>query len=255
MIPDSVQAAIASGMTRTLCPACSGGGSRELSLSIRRDGPFVSLYCFRNKCGWRHMAGVHESGASTKREREPRAYDGPMHRIGYDDDMAYCLSARYELVPEDYGPRWAEGAPGGLVMAVYGPHGQPRGHITRTFTKPKRCMTYQALLSQPWLDWWLPDACERLYLVEDSISACKIASLDQAAVALLGTQLSPAKAGEIAQVCKARKLKPILALDPDATKTAFDLVARYQHAIPGLGVMPMQDDPKDIPLDRLRFIL
>ena len=92
-------------------------------------------------------------------------------------------------------------------------------------------------------------------MVEDQISACKIASLGHAAVALLGTQLSPTKAGEIAQVCAARGLMPVLALDPDATRTAFELLRRYQHVLPGLKVWPMSADPKDRPLDKLRAVL
>lgn len=255
MISDNLRTAIAAGQTRAICPACGGGSSREQSLSIRQDGPIVSLYCFRNTCGWRHVAGSGDA-PSARREREPRVYDGPLQPVGYAGVMGERLDYDYELDPRDYFGRWWEGEPGSLVMAALGPHGQLRGHTTRTFTKPKRCMTYQSALAQPWLDWWLPDTFKKhMYLVEDQISACKIASLDHCAAALMGTQLSPTKAGEIAQVCKARSLKPVLALDPDATTTAFGLAARYGHALPGLAVLPLPDDPKDIPLNELGSIL
>lgn len=250
-LPEPTQRDIAAGATRASCPQCAGGAGREQSLSIRHEAAFVSLHCYRNKCGYR--ARVLRPGKSAgKLPRAARVYDRAT--IDIDGHLAAWLLARYELRPEHYAERWRQELPDGrLVMPILGPHGQTRGHMTRTLAKPKICLAYR-VSQQPWLDWWLAGrvTSDSLYIVEDSISACKMYAAGHAAAALLGTELGLSKAAEIADVCDGRGLRPVLALDPDATEKAFRLQRQFAHVLPGVRVQPMAADPKDTPMATLR---
>lgn len=268
-LPGRICEAIKGGATRLMCPKCGGGQSKEISLSVRplpgMDGsvPLVQLKCFRSSCDW-HANVMFGEGAYFKLVRqqvhEAKIYDKPTKpaKLGIQG-----LLRRYELEPENYDGRWhvyTEGDGVGtyhLVAEVRGPSGELRGHQTRTFYKPKRCQAYKQS-AQPWLDWWLQhELCTgRLFIVEDQISACKIHATGIAsAVSLMGTNMPVDKAREIADECKHRDMRPMLALDPDASGKAFAFQKKYAHIMPDMGVFVFKRDPKDTPMDELRRLI
>jgi hypothetical protein len=92
-------------------------------------------------------------------------------------------------------------------------------------------------------------------LVEDAISALKVsAALGFRAygVALLGVGLNQEKVLEIQRVQPERVL---IALDPDATETAFRLARKWGAAFPSVKVAIMEKDPKDTESGKLREIV
>ena len=117
-----------------------------------------------------------------------------------------------------------------LIMPVRGPYGELRGHVTRTFDKPKRCYTYKAT-AQPWLDHWTMGdmRSETTVIVEDCISALRLNGLGYNAAALLGTSITTEQAKEI-QACYGQR--PIyLALDRDAFEKALHLTRKHSHIL------------------------
>ena len=130
-----------------------------------------------------------------------------------------------------------------LVMPVLSPFGNVRGHVTRTFDKPKRCYTYKAT-AQPWLDHWratASSATDSVVVVEDCLSACRLAGLGYTSVALLGTSMSVPQAQEIAEYDK----PTYLALDRDAFAKAIKLQARLAHICEFM-VVCLDEDIKNV---------
>jgi hypothetical protein len=160
-------------------------------------------------------------------------------------NVGNALRQRYQVIPSI----WADHGWGVnpeqhcLVMPIRCPYGGVRGHITRTLTEPKRCFTYKAT-AQPWLDWWdsrdRRSPCEApVVVVEDTISACRLAGLGYQSVALLGTSISNPQAREIAQVANGRPV--YLALDRDAFTKALHLAKRHAHIVKFLPVCLTED--------------
>jgi len=162
---------------------------------------------------------------------EPLAYGDIDLRLRkkYGIDMAVCQS---------HG--WGASEDGKtLIMPIRCPYGGVRGHVTRTFTAPKRCFTYKAT-AQPWLDWWAADAENQpIVVVEDTISACRLAGLGYPSVALLGTSISNPQAQEISKIADRRPV--YLALDRDAFVKALHLAKRHAHIVQFLPVCLTED--------------
>jgi len=261
-LPEEVRLGIKAGAHKLRCPKCKGGKSGEISLSVFYPAenkpdhvPMVGLKCWRVSCGWvaNVMFGEGEHFRLVRQQvHEGRVFDGPLFPPGDRHE----LTLGYGLTGKDYGTRFhISWEPPCLVMEVRGPNGELRGHLTRTFDKPKKVMAYKQS-AQPWLDWWtLNTRCKKLFIVEDQISACKIFANGGNAVALLGTNMPIDKAQEIAGVCKRHLLVPALMLDNDAIDKAIMLHKRYSHLMPNMIVSAIVDDPKDMPHEELRAYL
>lgn len=253
-LPEEVRLGIKAGAYKLRCPKCKGGKSGEISLSVFYPAenkpdhvPMVGLKCWRVSCGWvaNVMFGEGDYFRLVRQQvHEGRVFDGHLFPPG----DRHKLTLRYGLTEKDYGTRFrVSHDPPCLAMEVRGPEGQLRGHLTRTFDKPKRVMAYKES-AQPWLDWWLADApvSSRLFIVEDQISACKIHALGGSAVALLGTHMSVDKAREIADAAKRYNMPVRFMLDPDAFDKSLEMHRKYNHILPiGTSVICARHDPKD----------
>jgi len=230
--------------SKTVCPKCDGGRTGELSLSVneKEDG-IVWLRCWRASCGWRGLTMTDPTATvSGRKMKKVTVYRDPIEPLGNH------LQARllgYDLHPSEvYEHGWGASPDGKtLIMPIRCPYGGVRGHITRTFDKPKRCFTYKAT-AQPWLDWWNCDSVhEATIVVEDTLSACRLAGLGYRAVALLGTSISNPQAKEIATIARIEGLvRPVyLALDRDAFAKSLHLAKRHAHIVRFLPVCLTED--------------
>lgn len=240
-LPGQLQASIQDGQDRDYCPKCKGGQSRERSLSIRYvDDGIVKLSCWRASCGWYAVSFIRpDARLQSNKVKEARPFKKETFNI--DNTTAEFLNHRYGLKRPTYEQHgWKETADDlELVMPVLSPTGDLRGHLTRTFTTPKRCMTYKCT-AQPWLDWWTADATT--VIVEDTISACRLRQLGYQAVALSGTNMSNDDAREIAQYAPSRVY---LALDRDAFDKSIEICRRHRHII-NMSPVCLDADIKDI---------
>lgn len=237
--------AIAQVDARTLCPKCDGGRGREVSLSIRTsaDG-VVTMKCYRASCGWFGLTMTDtDAGFAFKRSKPARVYRDPT--IPLQGKTKRMLANGYGLDRElmDY-HGWRLNERGTtLVMPVRDPFGRTLGHVTRTFATPKKCYTFKAT-AKPWLDWWVTDD-EPTVIVEDCLSACRLAGLGYTAVALLGTGISVAQAKQIRDYATGTA---VLALDRDAFVKATKLCKRHAHIVPMIPVC-LDEDIKNMKQD------
>ncbi|KKL87487.1 hypothetical protein LCGC14_1934180, partial [marine sediment metagenome] len=154
-LPDYIRERIETGDPGKMrCPRCDGGRSGELSLSVFGVGVgVVRLKCWRASCGWYATTMTDPNAKMSRKAIRPAiVYREPIAPIG-GTPIADRLVGRYGLdlsLVFDHG--W--GITGDtLVMPILCPYGTTRGHLTRTFDTPKRCMSYKNT-AQPWLDWW-----------------------------------------------------------------------------------------------------
>jgi hypothetical protein len=99
----------------------------------------------------------------------------------------------------------------------------------------------------------VPGRGQTVVIVEDSLSAMKIAeNTERAAVALLGTNLNAERVREIASI---KPSEVLIALDYDATAKAFAMARKWGLAFPSTRVILLSQDIKDTPRSRLRGIL
>ena len=229
-LPLYLRTDIVNGIPRSLCPTCGGGRTHERSLSIRPIGThdqLVKLACWRSTCDWYAVTPTTEGvKLSNKRRDVSKVYDGPLVDL-CGTDLYDMLRATYGLTRHAiYEHGWSTDGQGTLVMPVRAPSGGNRGCVTRTFDSPKRCMTYKNT-AQPFLDWWLPGSFITA-VVEDGLSACRLAGLGFGAVALLGTNMSTDAAIEIATYAGS---EVYLALDNDAFEKSLKLEAKHRHIV------------------------
>jgi len=224
--------------SKTVCPKCDGGRTGELSLSVneKEDG-IVWLRCWRASCGWRGLTMTDPTATvSNRRMKKVTVYREPIEPL---TEAMLDRLLKYNLrLPVAARHGWGSNGDT-LVMPVRCPYGGVRGHVTRTFATPKRCFTYKAT-AQPWLDWWRSGAqCKPVIVVEDTISACRLAGLGYDSVALLGTSISNPQAKEIAKVADRRPV--YLALDRDAFVKSMHLAKRHAHIVQFLPVCLTED--------------
>ena len=229
-LPDYIRERIETGDPGKMrCPRCDGGRSNELSLSVFGVGVgIVRLKCWRASCGWYATTMTDpDAKMSHKIIRPAMVYREPVEPVA--GRIMARLEWQYSL-KQTVWKRHSWGTTGDiLVMPVLCPYGGVRGHITRTFDTPKRCMTYKAT-AQPWLDWWPGDAEHKpLVIVEDTLSACRLTGLGYPSVALLGTGISVEQAQEIGAVSQG--VDCFLALDSDAFGKAVMLASRHAHIL------------------------
>lgn len=239
-LPEAVrQALLYSESAKVLCPACRGGASGEFSLYVRRTDSGAFGKCYRAKCGW-HFTTVGGDYRAPKRKNTVYSQDT---RPLSSQELDYIASS-YGLMPEEIADWTSLGDDWGtIVLPIYGPHGERRGVQTRTlFKKGKICRTYRnadgVLLHWDKID---DKACPTI-IVEDQISARKLATLGYRAVALLGTNLDKSQCAEIAEHGLG---EVILALDNDAFAKAVQLSNRHRDVLP-MGVVLLQQDIKNM---------
>ena len=241
-LPNYIRDCLDAGVTRTSCPQCHGGTSHEESLSIRAAGEgMIKISCWRASCGFYAVSFIDPDARwqfSKLKEGRPLTEDV----LPISPDVAAILSNDYGLRPSVYKLHgFGLLSTGQLVMPVRAPTRQTRGHMARTLDGQKRVFAYKAT-SQPWLDWWTYGDSDKVIVVEDQLSACRLSGLDLTACALLGTNISADEAKEIATTARSRPV--YLALDRDAFDKALKLSARHRHILPMIPVC-LDTDIKD----------
>jgi hypothetical protein len=199
----------------TECPSC---GRKTLS-AVRQSNGLVLWHCWRASCDEKGM--YCDIGY---------VYDGP--------PRSRDLSGAPPEVLAD---------PAVTVIALYGFDGTRIGEQARRHLGGGRkwVKTYP-LTEGPMYDYHPPqEVCfDRLWLVEDSLSASVLSAAGEPAVALLGTSPSRELLETIrGHVCLTGTRRVLAALDPDATNLAFGMAAKFGER--GI-VVPLQADIKDM---------
>lgn len=255
--PDTVEA-ILHGANRILCPACDGGRTRELSVSVRGgdvdpsfpDIPKVELYCWRASCGFRGRVFL-DANAKIDRTTIPTAnvFREELYTIDPDSELGLTLTNKYGIRQStwvSHGWKTTRFAPVKLVSPVLNWGGAQLGVITRQFTTPKRVCKHKET-AQVFVDMWTadPSVYAPVIIVEDVLSAARAYQAGYNAIALLGTSLPLDTMRHISAVYGGTKF---LALDRDAFDVAVGYAKRYSGSH-DIRVVCLDRDIKDMESD------
>lgn len=253
----------ASGGGTTRCPKCNGGRTAEQSANVFPQGGRWWVKCHRASCGYcQPLDGSHMIPVTGKQTL--RSYEGPVEAL--PDTVRDWLVDRYPLLlgtqvslrlrwnPErgtlllpirTWAGRlagWAEraGKPGdGSPLTPYTECGPDWRHKVKTW--------YQHLALKGSMAWLPSHQNGRAILVEDYLSAlalhCQLSDRTRRPVAILGAQLNQQR---ISEMYHAGITDVLLALDADATSTAFREAARWGMAFDSFRVLPLDKDVKDM---------
>lgn len=242
---------------RILCPICEGGRTNEVTLQVWRDNKGVGFKCHRASCGVSGVIG--HSGGPGNLQNLPKKR--PAKRVPALDEMTEYewggLLALYpDLFPalEKYHPRTARGR---LFLPILGDHGQHRGYWAKRLPgvncEPK-VLVYPGQDYGTGMAWYFPDwpaGRRSIVVVEDPLSAAKVAYAGVVCVAANGTHINNAKALELT---KDRSRPIIIALDEDATQCAYRLARRYA-AWGNFSVLELRRDLKLETTSRIQEII
>lgn len=238
-----------------VCPSCGGGNTRETSFSVTRQHLGVLWNCYRASCGERGFAGT--AGALAQPAWEPkkmRPYTGTLEkplvsdrryffeRFGLDGQVSDAYIRvndrdEYVLPVGDL-----NGYVRGYVVRQPAWKGDPEPPRTGIIGRPK-ALTYFHV-DAPLQALYRPgrQLSDALVVVEDQISAMKIAQEGVTAVALLGTHVNAERVREWSQL---RPREVVIALDPDATAAAIQIARTWGLAFDKMRVALLSEDPKD----------
>lgn len=197
------------------CPECGGGASRERSLSMYRIWPNVVLKCYRGKCGYAAQAPYAEGDGQQLAAPRPQ-FDGEL--MSLPRACSDWLTAKYRLELATLQRFRVKAIRGwkALYVPVFDSFGHPRGAMVRRYDGwGSKARAYKTT-DEPWQGWYrvLDKLPRATVIVEDQMSAMRCWQLGYDAVALLSSDLSQGKAGEIWDRSYTRA--PImLALDAD----------------------------------------
>ena len=241
-----------------VCPACKGGAHKEKSLSVSRRGGVLLWNCHRGSCGYHGASGyVGGSKGQTLPERESRTRASSIKITPLDQATVKILAAKYGVTRDalDLAELGWSGDGAGyyerrICFPIFGPSAEKRGVNLRSYqgAVPKSIIEMYSS-DDPILCWYkFRRASDTLVIVEDQMSALKLTPYVHS-VALLGVNLSEAKVDEI----KLQKYKRVvLSLDNDAIPIAIKLVLKWRDRLPGLRILGIARDIKDMNQEELK---
>jgi hypothetical protein len=264
---------------RIRCPFCHGGTQGERSMVISRTGEGVLFNCHRAGClTGRGFEGASAATLSTADRIKKAAvtYDGETLPLE-NKDLEYFRD-RFEIIAggdwddivgryifrteeDEYlfpiidrghirgynvrQPSWG----GSPAAPRKGRPGRPRSRVFMENQLPA-----QSTYAGPELRAGRFLERKHVVLVEDQLSAMKVAQLDVIAygVALMGTDLNVERVREIAML---RPDVVYLAFDADATSLAFKHAREFGLAFPKVRVVILEKDLKDTKLSDIPGVL
>lgn len=247
------------GSANTLhdCPDC---GHHKLSVT-KRDGKLL-YHCWRASCGIRgtiELTGREAFESHTPDVKEEHRYKGPINFLHPDE--ADIISTRFRLSAYTVATYIRKNRDR-YVLPIYTRDGMLRGYCLRwpwAGTELIQDVNYGGLKSAlygehtergPLQSWYKSTLgiARAVVLVEDQISAMRLAqdaSVD--AVALLGVSLNAEKVADIQR----RGNNVVIALDADATRTAFEHARTWGAAFKSCRVTVLTKDVKDMTPEEL----
>jgi len=229
---------------RILCPYCNGGDSNELSFGLVRVTNGLVYNCFRASCslggGMVRDGHVSFSNKGRKKSKLSRPYEGPMSRLSVD--YYRFFGTCFQLWPSSIDRAGWKFSEHHVVFPVKNVREENLGHILRVYdrrsldkygfrpeewfpeykpTDVKAQATYKNSFEVPFYNYYYPltkcKAKDTVVLVEDSISALKLAQHGFHSVALLGVYM----ADDIMFDLVSKFKRGVVALDKDASKQTF----------------------------------
>lgn len=231
---------------RIVCPECGGGSTKERSLSLYREGPRASCYCYRDSCSLNRLLIDVVRGASI---RTINPSTTPARKSSYGGKTLPAPPDWYDYVPSNVQCLLTER--GDILIPIKDRLGRRRGDCVRQTkpydtSRPKALSLYEE--GYDGMSWFFPvDAKDAaLIVVEDPLSAMRLAEAGHIGVALMGTTITRERIRHLM-----KETRPInLALDADATATAVRAMRRHMVTT-RLHVHVLYNDIKDMSSEEL----
>ena len=221
--------------TRVVCPSCGGGRSKERSCLVY-DRSGVQFYrCFRASC--EHPRGLYSGVADLTVQRVVRWPDVgllPSNRMRW-------LADKFHLTNDDLSrlrPMWIE-KDSRFWYPITDERGAANGGVARSYWTTPKSLTFTDNWGMG--AWYSNITSSSVWLVEDQVSACKMAQ-HHTTVALLGVGLSSQLARHLATLNK----QVVVALDGDALSVAVKLSEKLQGAGCNTSVVFLEKDIKNL---------
>lgn len=235
------------------CPKCAAS-EKSLSLTVSEDGSSVWL-CHRAKCGFKGASRSYSTLTPPRKKKfEPSFFSGATMQasfltVGYGAREALARafgSEHIEEACERFSIRVSVDYPTELVFKCYGANGEVLGVQTKQWCADgsKKVRTYKSHPGPLYAFYGIGHEGP-LWLVEDCLSAARIAYFRRPAIALLGTHVSDDLASELRLWWQDKPV--ILALDADASLKAIGLRQRLDQRYGlNISVELLERDVKDM---------
>lgn len=246
--------------TGQVCPKCRGGRTQERSLSVGRTGAFLWWRCHRGSCQWTGKQQLNGGMEATTHDEKRGKYERKFNRTRLPGSMMKMFEEQYHLTDEtieragwSYTPDY-DGHGARVIYPLYAPDGTVRGEQFRSYDGRKPKALIDGRLAENLISWYRWRKYGRtLIVVEDIVSAVRLAQAGIDSLALMGTLLNVDRAIEINQQ---EYNNVYLSLDNDATGTAVKAVYAMRKYVPSLRMKPLADvDIKDMTPDQLEVFL
>jgi len=247
--------------TNQTCPFCRGGRTKEASFAVTRIEQGVLYICYRATCQAKGFVATnpalinpYEPGFKRKQKQFKPKHFTKKTRTLTDEEYSFFYR-RFQISPEELareGTRWVLDGTSRVWHPVRDIQGLEVGGIARHYPElaPKSLWRGPKAIAYPEVDRdWAhfinhspKGPAKAIVLVEDHLSAIRLAQFVDSC-ALLGTNITLSLATEISQ----RYHQVVLALDPDARRTALRLQSRYSLLFGNFSVALLSKcDPKEM---------
>ncbi len=237
------------------CPACLGGTSGDLSLSLTRVNEGVLYNCYRALCNFRGFEGATYaiSNKPNKKQFKPKKFTAA---TGLLKSQHYSfMEEKYELSTYDLDKNGFKRIPerDSYMMPTMNERGYVTGCIDRAFWGRKPKTILYKFMDFPSLSFaYRPESIQGkpVLLVEDVLSSIK-ASKFMPTAALLGTNISEKEINYLKKITDTIWI----ALDNDATEKSIAYKRKYNLYFKELKIIPLFKDIKDMQLNEIQEIL
>lgn len=236
--------------TGQVCPKCRGGRGQERSLSVGRTGAFLWWRCHRASCAFVGKHTLNSDGPTTFEEKNRGGHERQFKRQALPGKLITMFYEQNRLTPETleqarwsytpnydgYGPR--------VIMPIFSPDGRVRGESFRSYDGHRKKALINGQLAENMISWYRWKKYGKLLLiVEDPVSAVRLAQAGVDSLSLMGTMMSVDRALEIREQ---EYNRVVLSLDNDASAQAIKYVHEYRRYIPNFYVALLDKDIKNM---------
>lgn len=229
------------------CPECGGKG--KLMVAAREDGPGLWYKCLKARCQLSGVTHRVERGPATQPKAVKPPDQLPESAVTSDDArsiLRVTMEARKGVrMSEEWALEVCSGMTQGdrFIFPICGPQGYRIGSTLRSFVQQPKTISLWHDRAEPRLAWYR-GLSETLTVVEDQLSASRLAAEGFRSVALLGTSPSEDAIDQINATARRLRTSVLICLDNDATDKAVALRRKLTSGT----VLPLVGlDIKDMP--------
>lgn len=225
---------------KVVCHVCGGGRTGERSCDLFEvDGGVVMYKCYRASCP--RPSGIY-SGTVVEVAKRKQMQLPSIHTLPHAKRR--WLANKYHLSDKDLArlrPMYT--ATDRYWYPIFDEDGEQVGGVARSYTSKPKSLTYAEDHCGSW--YGKPSSC--VWLVEDQVSACKLAEYTQC-VALLGAAVPVSLYAKLPKCVK-------IALDADALDRAVVMSQRLQSRGHEVQVVHLSRDIKDMYHDQIEILV